>query len=178
MHQSVKESLENLGTDYIDSVLLHSPLPSHTETMTAWRILEDYVDSGQILSLGISNCYSLADFREVWQEARIKPRTLQNRFYRESGYDVDLREFCREQNIAYQSFWTLTANPHVIHDAKVVAIAERLKKTPEQIFFRFVMHLGITPLTGTTQTHHMHDDLDVLNFELSQHDVGTIEKLL
>ena len=39
---------------------------------------------------------------------------LQNRFYVDSGYDLELRQFCREQGITYQTFWTLTANPHVL----------------------------------------------------------------
>jgi diketogulonate reductase-like aldo/keto reductase len=50
----------------------------------------------------------------VYAEATIKPSFLQNRFYRESGYDREIRAFCAEHSIKYQSFWTLSANPMII----------------------------------------------------------------
>ena len=46
--------------------------------------------------------------------SRIKPKVLQNRFYSDSGYDRELRAFCLEKGIRYQTFWTLTANPHLL----------------------------------------------------------------
>ena len=46
--------------------------------------------------------------------AGVKPAVLQNRFYADSGYDVELRAFCKENGVVYQSFWTLTANRDII----------------------------------------------------------------
>ena len=73
-------------------------------------------DSGGARQLGISNQYDLADFSRMFAEARVKPAVLQNRFYATSGYDVDLRRFCTENGVVYQSFWTLTANRDVLFD--------------------------------------------------------------
>jgi hypothetical protein len=50
-------------------------------------------------------------YESLFSAARIKPAVLQNRFYKETGYDAELRAFFREHRIRYQSFWTLTANP-------------------------------------------------------------------
>lgn len=64
--------------------------------------------------LGLSNTYSLSMLRAVYDAATVKPSFVQNRFYADSGYDIELRAYCRANEIRYQSFWTLTANPHIL----------------------------------------------------------------
>jgi diketogulonate reductase-like aldo/keto reductase len=53
--ESIAASLRNLQTDYLDCVLLHSPMPTMAQTQAVWRSLEAFVDSGRIRQLGISN---------------------------------------------------------------------------------------------------------------------------
>ena len=88
--QSVRRSLENLRTDRIDSLVLHSPLKTHDQTMQAWRAMESHVPE-KVGQLGISNCYDLHRFQRLYDDAAVKPRVLQNRFYAQSGHDVALR---------------------------------------------------------------------------------------
>ena len=114
VQESFAKSQQNLRTDYVDSLVLHGPMPRFADTMSIWRAMEDIYDRGGTRRLGISNTYDLAVLRRLYSEARVKPVVLQNRFYETSGYDEDIREFCREHSIAYQSFWTLTANPHIL----------------------------------------------------------------
>lgn len=111
---SVATSLRNLQTTYLDSLVLHSPMATVEQTMTVWRTFEEFQQSGTVRYLGLSNTYNLRMLQSVYEQAIVKPSFLQNRFYRESGYDVEIRSFCRENGIQYQSFWTLTANPHII----------------------------------------------------------------
>jgi len=94
VRQSVQRSLKNLRVEWLDCLVLHSPLPSHVETMTAWRAMEAEVSAGNARSLGVSNCYDARQFSRIWEEATIKPAVLQNRFYRETKYDGELRAFC------------------------------------------------------------------------------------
>ena len=56
-------------------------------------------------------------------------------------------------------------------------IAEHHGRTPAQVVFRFALDVGMIPLTGTTSTDHMRDDLAVLDFQLAQEDVAVIERL-
>ena len=58
---------------------------------------------------------------------------LQNRFYEESSYDWELRQMCRQRNVTYQSFWTLTANPAILNSEEVFAVARSHKVHPEQV---------------------------------------------
>ena len=112
---SFHSSLKNLKTDYLDSYILHSPMKNFEDTMIVWRIFEDFVDQGKIRSIGISNTYNIEILKQLYDESRIKPSYLQNRFYKRSHYDIKIRQFCQEKIIKYQSFWTLTANPHILN---------------------------------------------------------------
>jgi diketogulonate reductase-like aldo/keto reductase len=176
--QSFAVSLQNLQTHYVDSLVLHSPYPRAEQTLDVWRALEELVDCGSVRQLGISNCYSLETLRALHSASRIKPAVVQNRFYAETGYDRELRGFCRERGIVYQSFWTLTANPKLLADETLQALAVEYGRTPEQILFRYLTQLDIVPLTGTTSESHMIEDLAIFDFELSATDLEAVTALL
>jgi diketogulonate reductase-like aldo/keto reductase len=110
--------------------------------------------------------------------AKVKPLFLQNRFYADSGYDVQLREFCRHNKVHNQSFWTLTANPHVLHSQPMKALTQKYKLTAEQIFYSILMGEGIIPLIGTCSKEHMQEDLAVLTLKVEDEDRKTILGLL
>ena len=172
--QSFDASLANLRTHYVDSLVLHSPFPRDEQTFEAWRALEALVDRGSVRQLGISNCYSLDVLRTLRGASRIKPAVVQNRFYAETGYDRELRAFCREQGIVYQSFWTLTANPKLLAADVVQSLAIAYGRTPEQILFRYLTQVDVVPLTGTTSESHMRQDLAIFEFELSETELQAI----
>ena len=176
--QSFATSQTNLQTEYVDSLVLHGPMRTFGQTLEVWRAFETLHDSGKARQLGISNCYDVDYLVHLWTEARIKPTVVQNRFHAETNYDSDIRAFCKEREITYQSFWTLTANPDVIRSKAVKKVALRLAVTPEQAFFAFVMHLGVTPLTGTTSEAHMTQDLAVPSLALTETEVRDISALL
>lgn len=175
--QSFAASLRNLQTDYLDCLILHSPLPTAQRTLAAWRALESLVDTGRVRQLGVSNCYTLADLAHLWRYSRIKPAVVQNRFHAETGYDREIRAFCSRQQIVYQSFWTLTANPHVLAHAAIAALAAAHRRTPPQILFRYLTQIGVVPLTGTRSQTHMREDLSVFEFELNAAERRTVDKI-
>jgi len=164
--QSFASSLHNLQTDYVDGLVLHSPLPGAALYM-AWAALETLFDSGQVRQLGISNCYDLAILEALFQRARVKPAVVQNRFHARTLYDTEIRAFCRRHGIVYQSFWTLTANAQILGHARIRALATRYRRTAPQIFFRYLTQIGIVPLTGTSSPQHMREDLSIFDFTLT-----------
>jgi len=175
--QSFETSLRNLQTNYVDGLLLHSPLPSAAQTLQVWQAMETLVDAGAVRHLGISNCYRLEQLRALRHSARIKPTLLQNRFYADTGYDREIRAFCRQQRIVYQSFWTLTANPHALAHQTVADLASRHRRTPAQILFRYLTQVGVVPLTGTRSRAHMREDLSIFEFELSEPERAAMDAL-
>jgi diketogulonate reductase-like aldo/keto reductase len=176
--QSGALSLKNLRTDYLDCLILHSPLPDPHETSEVWSAMEQLVDSGITRQLGISNCLRVEQLKAVCDIARIQPAVLQNRFHADSDYDRELRAFCCERNITYQSFWTLTANPHLLANETVLTLARQHGRTPPQILFRYLTQIGIVPLTGTRSAVHMRQDLAIFDFELSADECESMEAML
>ncbi|KAJ3056045.1 hypothetical protein HK097_008282 [Rhizophlyctis rosea] len=175
VRQSFARSLENLKTDYIDSLVLHSPMRTHADTLTVWSTLEQFHAAQKVRYLGVSNIYNPQALKKLYQDAHVKPSVVQNRFYADTGYDQEIRAFCREHGITYQSFWTLTGNPECLRLSPVVQIARKRQATAEQVFFKFVLQLGITPLTGTSSEKHVAEDLQVLEWgDLSQDEVKSI----
>lgn len=179
VHQSLTTSLKNLHTEYIDSLVLHSPLRSHELTMEVYREFEKFVDQGRVKQLGISNLYDLNGLKRLYNDARHKPSVIQNRLYADTNFDSDIRQYCREKNIYYQSFWTLTANPQILQHPLVQKLAQERHGTPAQIFFRFLLDIGLTPLTGTTNDQHMKEDLQVLQWpSLDNESIAKLKKLI
>jgi diketogulonate reductase-like aldo/keto reductase len=176
--QSFQVSLKNLKTDYLDCLILHSPLSNQHDTHEVWQAMESKVATGGVKQLGISNCYDLKTLTELVNFATIKPAVIQNRFYATTGYDKAIREFCRQHQIVYESFWTLTANPHLLKDPSLQHIATQRQLNPSQVFFRYLTQIGIVPLTGTTSVTHMQEDLAIFEFELTDQECGVIEKLI
>ncbi len=144
--QSLETSLLNLRTEYIDSLVMHSPMRQRKDTLRVWRVFETFVDEGKVKNLGVSNCYDINNFKFIYENARIKPKHLQNRFYSDSGFDLELREFCSEHDILYQSFWTLTANRHALNTRNVREMAESKGLTPQTLMYAFMLSMGHTPL--------------------------------
>lgn len=175
--QSFRSSLRNLQTDYIDCLILHSPMTDAEQLAEVWGAMETICDAGGARQLGISNCYSPAYLEALHRSARTKPAVVQNRFYAETRYDRDIRAFCRQHNIIYQSFWTLTANPHVLAHEKTKVLARKYRRTPAQILFRWLTQEGVVPLTGTTSEAHMDEDLAIFEFALTDDERATMAAL-
>ena len=175
--QSFAASLRNLQTDYLDCLILHSPLPTAQRTLAAWHALESLVDAGGVRQLGVSNCYSLAEIEHLWRHSRIKPAVVQNRFYAETGYDREIRAFCSQQRIVYQSFWTLTANAEILRHPVVAACASHYARSPAQILFRYLTQIEVVPLSGTKSPSHMREDLEIFEFELTKDELVALAAL-
>ncbi len=168
VRQSFTVSLRNLQTEYLDGLLLHSPLPSPRQTLEVWQAMESLVDVRGVRQLGISNCYRVEQLEALCDSARIKPALVQNRFHADTGYDREIRAFCRQHRLIYQGFWTLTANPHILAHRAVSSLAAKHRRTPAQIPFRYLTQIEVVPLTGTRTETHMREDLDIFEFELSE----------
>ncbi len=178
--QSFARSLAHLGTDAIDSYVLHGPTNRKGlghDDWAAWRAMEAIHASGRARLLGISNV-TLEQLQSLCQEARVRPRFVQNRCYAARGWDRRIRQFCTANGVVYQGFSLLTANRKVTAHREVIRMAERHGRTVSQIVFRFALDVGMVPLTGTTDAKHMRENLDVFEFHLEPKDVAIIEALI
>ena len=176
--QSFEMSLRNLRTDYLDGLVLHSPLPDEVKMREVWQAMEGLVDRGGVRQIGISNCYSLDTLSCLYTSARVKPAVVQNRFYAKSGFDAKIRAFCLEHEMVYQSFWTLSANPEILAHPTVQALAATYRRTAAQILFRYLTQIGVVPLTGTSSPTHMREDLAIFEFGLTAQEIKKVGEVL
>jgi diketogulonate reductase-like aldo/keto reductase len=176
--QSLASSLEHLGTDYVDSYILHGP------STHAWADADDEVwqamckerDDGRTRFLGVSNV-SLQHLEQMVAAGAELPTFVQNRCFARLGWDRDVRLFCKERKIIYQGFSLLTANPEVVQHPTIRDIADRAHVTSAQVLFSFAHRIGILPLTGTSNAEHMRQDLASRALALSPEIVQAIDLL-
>jgi len=177
--QSMASSLEHLGTDYVDSFVLHGPSSGYgwdDADAEVWKAMNKERVAGRTRLLGVSNV-SLRHLEQMVEVHSEAPAFVQNRCYARLGWDRDVRVFCRERNIVYQGFSLLTANLEVLRHALVADLARRASATPAQVVFAFARAIGILPLTGTSNAEHMKQDLASLGLVLSADAVQAIESL-
>ena len=177
--QSMQSSLEHLGTDHVDSYVLHGPASGHGWTeydAEVWAAMAKERDAGRTRLLGVSNV-SLRHLMHMEASGAETPAFVQNRCFARLGWDRDVRPFCADRKIVYQGFSLLTANPEVLHHPVVARIAARAQATPAQVVFRFARAIGMLPLTGTSSAEHMKQDLASHALPLSADEVRTIESL-
>jgi diketogulonate reductase-like aldo/keto reductase len=177
--QSMASSLEHLGTDHVDSYVLHGPASGHgwtDEDAEVWAAMVKERDGGRTRFLGVSNV-SLRHLQQMAATGAEAPAFVQNRCFARVGWDRDVRAFCRARRTVYQGFSLLTANPEVLRHRLVAGIAARLKATPPQVVFRLALAVGMLPLTGTSDAEHMKQDLASRDLSLSADEVSAIERL-
>ena len=177
--QSLASSLEHLGTDYVDSFVLHGPASGYgwaDADAEVWDAMMKERDAGRARVLGVSNV-SLRHLEQMVEVHAEAPAFVQNRCYARLGWDREVRAFCNERKIIYQGFSLLTANKDVLRHPVVTEIAARAGATPAQIVFAFARAVGMLPLTGTSDAEHMRQDLDSRSIALSEDAVGAIEGL-
>jgi diketogulonate reductase-like aldo/keto reductase len=179
VEQSFASSLEHLGTEIIDSYVLHGPTQRAgltADDWAAWRAMEAIHASGRTRMLGVSNV-TLEQLRLLCRQAHVQPRFVQNRCYAIHGWDRGVRELCAAGGMAYQGFSLLTANQELMARPELARIAKHHGRSVSQIVFRFALDVGMMPLTGTTSADHMRADLDVFNFRLEPDEIAHIERL-
>jgi diketogulonate reductase-like aldo/keto reductase len=177
--QSVASSLEHLGTEYVDSYVLHGPSSGSDWTKAdaeAWEAMRKERDAGRVRLLGVSNV-GLRHLEQMDSGNTELPAFVQNRCFARLGWDRDVRSFCSDRKITYQGFSLLTANPEVVQHPPLVALAGELNATVPQIIFSFVRAVGMLPLTGTSNAEHMKQDLASLEVALSPEVVRAIESM-
>lgn len=184
VRQSFSSSLKHLGVDRIDSYLLHGPEADRGLTagdVEVWRMMESLHDAGLVQLIGVSNIRS-DQLLELLRIARVPPAFVQNRFYFRPGpyaeaHDRSVRALCSVNDVVYQGFSILTANRDLWGHKALHPIARNHQCTPAQVLLRYVMHLGILPLTGTTDLAHMCADLTCDGFALDPDEQAIIAAL-
>jgi len=107
----------------------------------------------------MSNTYDVKILAAL-QKAR-KVQVVQNRWYEGNKWDKQVFNYCHEDGIMYQSFWTLSGSPSLVGSPAIARIAEDSGLTPAQTVLRHAQLRGVVPLSGTTDECHMRQDVEI-----------------
>jgi diketogulonate reductase-like aldo/keto reductase len=177
--QSFESSLAHLHTEYLDSYVLHGPYYRRglgPEDWEVWSAIERLYDAKKTRMIGVSNV-SAEQLRLLCERATHKPMVVQNRCYAAFGWDQEVRGICRTHGIIYQGFSLLTANSGIFAEPDLRAMAAKHRAGLAQIVFRFSQQIGMLPLTGTTNSQHMKEDLACDQFTLTADELRAIEAI-
>lgn len=179
VNQSFASSLEHLHTDHVDSYVLHGPYYRRGLSAADWEVwaaIEAIYAAKKTRIIGVSNV-SAEQLALLCSKAKTKPMMVQNRCYAVMGWDHEVRQICRDQNIVYEGFSLLTANEEFLASPQVRAVADRVGAGVAPVIFRFSQQIGMLPLTGTTDEQHMKDDLACEKFTLTPEELKRIETI-
>lgn len=176
VRQAYEASLERLGLDYIDLLLVHWPNPDQGQYVDAVRGLAQLREAELIRAIGTSN-FKPAHLRRVLDETGILPDVNQIQLSPYSTRDA-ARAFHDEHGIATESWSPIGASSSELrNDPVIAAIAETYDKTPTQIVLRWHVQLGLVAIPKSANPGRIAENIAVFNFELSDDEIAAISAL-
>jgi diketogulonate reductase-like aldo/keto reductase len=167
----LEASLKRLGVDQVDLYLVHWPQGG---PLRAWPGMEQAKERGLARSVGVSN-YSAAQLQEVLASATIPPVVDQVQFSAVE-HRRGLVEAAERAGIVIESYSSLGTGRH-LRDPRVVAIADRVGKTPAQVLLRWCVQHGIPVIPKSTHRERIAENADLFSFTLSHQDMAALNAL-
>lgn len=178
--RSFEETLQKLGTDYVDLFLIHWPNPlqyrstwQQTNAET-WKAFEELYYAGKIRAIGLSN-FRQHHIDELLKTAEITPMVNQIRLCPGDTQD-ELVQYCRDRNILLEAYSPLGTG-QIFKVLEMQALAEKYHKSIAQICIRWSLQNGFLPLPKSVTTERIRENMDVFSFELSDEDISLIAGL-
>lgn len=171
---TVEHDLNQLGTSYIDLLLIHGPILG--DCAVAWKILEKYVARGVLKSIGISN-FKKSDIQHVLEGASVVPAVNQIEL-NVLNHDDDTIQFCQAHNITVEAYSPVGRNSSWIRTNNAVrTMAAKHKVTTYQIALKWILQHGHVLTFQSSSKEHQQLDADLFSFELSNEDMSTLDSL-
>jgi 2,5-diketo-D-gluconate reductase A len=172
--RAIGASLERLGLDAVDLCLIHWPCPNKGLYVETWKAFIRAKEEGKLRSIGVSN-FAPAHLERIIGETGVTPVLNQIELHPRSQ-QAELRAFHAEHAIITQS-WTPLGKSKSFDDPVIVAIGERLNKSPAQIILRWHVQLGCSVIPRSTNPERMAQNLALFDFELTADDMTAIAGL-
>lgn len=171
--RSVKRSLQRLGTDYLDLVLLHQPFGKWKE---AWQELEELNREGVVRSIGVSN-FTPDKFRQLLSVARVRPAVDQ--IERHPFFAQDRFASCLKKEDVQQESWGALCEglKDIFQNPVLGRIGAKYGKTAAQTAIRWNIQTGSVALIKSVRPEKIQEDFDVFDFSLTNEEIREIGAL-
>lgn len=179
--KSIDETLEKMGLDYLDQMIIHSPQPwvevnqsenrYVEENRAAWKALEDAYKAGKIKEIGVSN-FQKGDIESILETAEIKPMVNQVLLHI-SNTPIELVEYCQKNGIVIEAYSPI-AHGEILNQPEIKAVADKYGVSVPQLCIRYAIQLGTIALPKTGNPEHMKSNAEV-DFEISEQDMEVLK---
>jgi diketogulonate reductase-like aldo/keto reductase len=179
---SIDESLEKLGVDYVDLLLIHWPNPValrendawKTGNAGAWKAMEEAYKAGKVRAIGVSN-FMIHHLEALLESAEIKPHV--NQVLLAPGCpQEELTAFCRKHDILLEAYSPLGTGS-ILNNELVKDMAGKYGKSIAQVALRWSLQKGFLPLPKSVTPKNIEANLEIFDFELSEEDVAKLDEV-
>lgn len=170
---AVEETLERLGVEYVDLLYIHQPAGNW---LKGYRQLEKAYREGKAKSIGISNFEGkyIAELEGKWE---IVPQFIQveaHPYFTQSA----LRKTLDKYGIKLMSWYPLGhGDKGLLREPVFSELGQKYGKTPAQVILRWHTQMGFVVIPGSKNVAHIRDNLDILDFTLTDDEMAKIAKL-
>lgn len=179
---SIDESLERMGLETLDLMIIHSPQP-WTEfgsddryfegNRQAWRALEEAYEARKLRAIGLSN-FEKEDVENILEHGSIKPMINQVLAH-VSNTPFELIEYCENNDILVEAYSPL-GHGELFENEEIAEMAKKHNVSVPQLCIRYCLQLDLLPLPKSTNPDHMKDNAEV-DFEISQEDMEALKNM-
>ncbi|HEX5608462.1 MAG TPA: aldo/keto reductase [Solirubrobacterales bacterium] len=169
-----EKSRGRLGLDQVDLYLIHWPLPGEARYLDTWRAFEQIREQGGTRSIGVSN-FRVEELEALKAEAGQLPTVNQIELH-PSLQQAELRAWHAEHGVATEA-WSPLAQGALLGEEAIVAIADRLDRTPAQVILRWHLQTGNVVIPKTVTPGRARENFALFDFELSADDLAAIAPL-
>lgn len=173
--KAIDETLERLGLNYVDLLLLHQPYGNY---LHGYKALEDAHKAGKVRAIGLSNFYE-DKFSQVMKTARLAPAVLQNEMH-PYHQEKDMKEFLRQFGTVQEAWFPLGGRDNVrtlLGDRTIGEIAKAHNRTPAQVVLRWELQSDIVAIPGSANERHIRENLAAVEFELTADEIARLDGL-
>ena len=172
--QACEASLERLGLDYLDLLLVHWPNPDQNRYVAAFEGLTRLLESGLVRAIGTSN-FKLAHLQRLF-DAGMVPHVNQiqlDPYHRRA----DLEQLHAQRGIVTETWSPIGRGKAMLSDPAITAVAQSHGKTAAQVVLRWQIQHGFVPVPKSSDPLRQAQNLDIFDFALSAADMASLDAL-
>lgn len=190
--RSCKQSLSDLGLEYLDLLLIHWPADDHAYpdwkeiNFGTWRAFTELYKDGLVRAIGVSNFWP--EHLEPLMETEVPPMVNQIEYHPgymqngnvengSSGFcPEDVVRYCKDHGMIVEA-WSPLGRAKVLTDPLLTGLSEKYGKTTAQISLRWEIQHEIIPLPKSVHEERIIENTDIFDFELAGSDMRMIDEM-
>ena len=170
---AVDKTLERLGTDYIDLLLIHQPAGNY---VAGYRQMEKAYKEGKVRAIGLSN-FNQGQIEEILSLCEVKPAVLQTEVH-PYFQERELKEFLSKEGMVIQAWYPLGHGDKALLEEPLFAeLAQKYGKTNAKVILRWHIQAGNIVIPGSKNPAHIKDNFDLFDFSLTEEEMAKITAL-